>query len=362
MRSKKDARENSGITKTEISRRDFLGTSTLGIGGALISNTSMEKKLKMEIKKPRRLAPGDTVGLVSPAGVTYEQVQVDIIKETLGVLGLKMKAGQRMQNRWGYFAGTDEERAADINAMFADEEVDGIFALHGGWGSARVLPLIDFDLVSSNPKIFLGYSDITALLLAFYARAGLVTFHGPNGNSRWNEFSVEYVRRLMFRGEVFDYVNPVDKEDTLVSVTNRIRTINPGKARGKLVGGNLTVLTSIIGSEMLPDWEGHILFLEDIGEAVYRVDRMLTQMKLAGILDKIDGFVFGRCTDCKADSGYSSFTLNEVLDQHIKPLGIPSWTGSMIGHIEKKFTLPLGVNVEIDAEKGGIQLLEPAVK
>ncbi len=349
------------MRKSEMSRRTFLGASALGVGGTFATQISMQSRSPMELKKPKRLSPGDTVGMVSPAGVNYEQVEVDIIRETLEVLGLKMKAGSGMQNRWGYFAGTDEERAADINTMFADDSVDAIFALHGGWGSARLLPLLNFEIIAANPKIFMGYSDITALLLAMYSRAGLVTFHGPNGGSRWNEFSVEYVRRLMFEGEAVAYANPVDQEDTLVPVANRIRTMYPGKARGRLVGGNLTVLTSIIGSDMLPDWEGHILFLEDIGEAIYRIDRMLTQMKLAGILDKIAGFVFGKCTDCKADSGYSSFTLNEVLDQHIKPLGIPAWAGSMIGHIERKFTLPLGVNAQIDAEKGEIRLLESAV-
>ncbi|MEM8487797.1 MAG: LD-carboxypeptidase [Bacteroidota bacterium] len=312
--------------------------------------------------KPKALAVGDTVGLVSPAGVTYETVQIEIIEETLDVLGLKMKAGEHMMNRWGYFAGTDEERATDINTMFSDDSVDAIFALHGGWGSARIIEKIDYGLIRKNPKIFMGYSDVTALLLALYAQTGLITFHGPNGNSVWNPFAAQYLDALVFKGDQVLYKNPKTEGQGLVPIENRTRTITTGKARGRLVGGNLTVLTAMLGSPRMPEWSGHILFLEDIGEAVYRVDRMMTQLKLAGVLDQISGFVFGACTDCKADSGYNSFTLSEVIDQHIKPLGIPAYAGAMIGHIKDKFTIPIGIEAEIDAENGTIQLLEAAVE
>ena len=194
-----------------------------------------------------------------------------------------------------------------------------------------------------------------------YARTGMVTFHGPSGRSGWNTFTVDYVKRLLFEGESITYKNPDNVGDNLTQVKDRIQTIAPGKVSGRLVGGNLTVLTALIGSEYLPDWQGHILFLEDVGEGIYRIDRMMTQLKLAGVLDQISGFVFGKCTGCDADSGYSSFTLEEVLADHIKPLGIPAFRGSMIGHISNKFTIPLGVLAEIDASKGTIQLLESAV-
>ncbi|MFK7844497.1 MAG: LD-carboxypeptidase [Rhodothermales bacterium] len=348
-------------SSANASRRGFLKLSALAIPFVKGAGVGKEVMKDMQVIKPASLQHGDTVGLVSPAGVTYESVQIDIIEETLDMLGLKMKAGQYMMDRWGYFAGTDEHRAADINNMFADEHVDAIFALHGGWGAARALPFLDYEVIRANPKIFMGYSDITALLIAIYANTGLITFHGPNGNSVWNEFSANYVKKLLFDADSVLYKNPEEKGDALVVVNDRIRTISSGKARGKLVGGNLTVLTSIIGSDQLPNWEGHILFLEDIGEAIYRIDRMLTQLKLSGVLDQIAGFVFGNCNDCTANSGYNSFTLNEILDHHIKPLGIPAWTGSMIGHIENKFTIPIGVEAEINADLGQIKLLEPAV-
>ncbi len=345
----------------QLTRRTFSKSLLSCIAASMMPIKSGLNLKDNSVIKPPRLKAGQTVGVVSPAGITYDPILIDVIAESLEALGLKMKAGRHMTDRWGYFAGKDQDRAADINEMFADPQVDAIFALHGGWGAARVLPHLDYELIRRHPKILLGYSDITSLLIGIYSKAGVATFHGPNGNSKWNTFSATYIQKLLFDADQITYKNPVDEEDLLAPRRFRTRTIHPGSARGKLVGGNLTVLTSIIGSEYLPDWKGHILFLEDIGEAVYRVDRMLTQLKLAGVLDNISGFVFGYCTDCKADSGYSSFTLNEVLDQHIKPLGIPAWTGSMIGHIDKKFTMPIGVEAKINAEAGEMQLLESAV-
>lgn len=344
------------------SRRTFLHLASSASMLPLLSITgSATGHTPSRAFKPRRLKAGDTVGLVSPASITFDPVLIDIVREILTALELEMKLDPRALNRWGYFAGTDAERAAAINDMFADPEVDAVFALHGGWGSARLLPLLDYTLIAGHPKVFLGYSDITALLLALYARSGLVTFHGPTGNSTWNQFSADYFRRTVFDGEALTMENPKELGDNLAQVQDRIRTITGGSARGRLAGGNLTVLSSIIGSDYLPDWKGHILFLEDINEEIYRIDRMLTQLKLAGVLDKISGFVFGKCTDCDVGSGYTSFTLEEVLNDHIKPLGIPAFHGSMIGHVKDKFTVPLGVEVEIDAVRGTITLLEPAV-
>jgi len=156
--------------------------------------------------------------------------------------------------------------------------------------------------------------------------------------------------------------NPKTKGDSQVVTRDRIQTITPGIVSGRLVGGNLTVLTAMLGSEYLPDWSGRILFLEDTNENIYRIDRMLTQLKLAGVLDKIAGFVFGKCTKCTPGDGYGSFTLEEVLNDHIRPLKIPAWSGAMIGHIDSQFTVPIGVRVAIDAERGTITMLEAAVR
>ena len=206
----------------------------------------------------------------------------------------------------------------------------------------------------------MGYSDVTALLLGIHAKTGLVTFHGPYPLK--HKFSAAYMKRVLFDAEAAHMENPTDiDDDETVQIEDRIQTITPGKARGRILGGNATVLTTIIGSEYLPDWSNSILFLEDVNEAVYRIDRMLTQLKLAGVLDQINGFVFGRCTECPPGDGYGSLTLEEVLRDHIEPLGVPAWRGTMIGHIDKQFTIPLGVEVEIDAEAGTIEMLEPGV-
>ncbi|MBD3386869.1 LD-carboxypeptidase [candidate division KSB1 bacterium] len=342
-----------------FSRRNFLKSS----GAAAILSASMSGSLlgRQDILKPPKLKAGDTVGVISPAGITYEPVRLEIMNDILAALDFKMKAGSHVLDRWGFLAGTDDARASEINAMFADPKVKAIFTLQGGWGSARLLPLLDYDLIRRHPKIVLGFSDITSLLIGIYAKTGLCTFHGPTANSTWNDFTVDYLKRLLCQGENVYFENPQDKGDHLVAVKNRVCTITPGKATGRLVGGNLTVLSAIIGSDYLPNWENHILFLEDIHEDIYRIDRMLTQLKLAGVLDKLTGFIFGKCSDCEPGGDYSSFTLLEVLNNHIKPLGIPAWYNSMIGHVKNKFTLPVGVRVQIDAEQGTILMLESAV-
>ncbi len=344
-----------------ITRRQILQS----IGASLVVSqipaaNSFAAASKLTLKPPR-LKAGDTIGLINPAGATFHPDQVSIAREMMSALGLKVKTGEHLLDRHGYLAGTDKNRAADVNSMFADPEVAAILALRGGWGCSRLIDLLDYKAIGQHPKILLGFSDVTSLLLAINAKTGLVTFHGPTGSSTWNEFSTNYVRKLLFNAEAFSMENPVDIGDNLAQVEDRILTINGGTARGKLLGGNLTVLTTMIGSDYLPDFKGNILFIEDVNEEIYRIDRMLTQLKLAGILDQISAFVFGKCSDCGPGRGFGGLTLEEVFEDHIKPLGIPACSGSMIGHIEKKFTIPLGIDAEIVAEKGRITLLEPAV-
>lgn len=312
------------------------------------------------ILKPPRLKVGDTVGLINPAS-PIEPKDIEQVTKTLAGLGLKVKLGAHILDRYGYLAGTDANRAADVNAMFADSSVQAILTLRGGWGCNRILPLLNYDRYRTSPKILMGYSDITALLLAIYARSGIVTFHGAVGTSTWNPFTVDYVRRILFKGEAVTLQNPPRNRDNLTTTPIPVETITPGKARGKLVGGNLSVLAAMVGSAYLPSWKQTILFVEEIGEDPYRVDRMLTQLKLAGILPQIAGFIFGQCTNCVPKDQEDSLTLAQVLKDHIQPLGIPAWYGSMLGHIKDKFTVPVGVDVEIDANQGTIHLLESAV-
>jgi len=314
--------------------------------------------------KPKRLAPGDTVALVSPASATFNSVDLQIAKESLEALGFKVRAGEHMLERHGYLAGDDKARADDINKAFADRSVGAVHAIRGGWGSARVLPYLDYETIRRNPKVLLGYSDITALHMAINGKTGLATFHGPIALGRWDAWSVDYYKRVLMNGEQVTFApkQGLSDRNSLTQTEFRVQTITPGKARGRLLGGNLSVLTAIMGSPYLPDFQDAILFCEDVGEDYYRIDRMVTQLKLAGVLEKIKGFVFGGCSECgPGDGNFGALTLEEIFNDHIKPLNVPAWQGAMIGHAQPQWTLPEGVQVEIDATAGTIRLLESAV-
>ncbi|HEX7742018.1 MAG TPA: LD-carboxypeptidase, partial [Sphingobium sp.] len=309
------------------------------------------------VVKPPRLRPGDTVGLIEPAGFTDDAFDLDLVMDTIRAMGLKPKPASHLAQRHGYLAGRDADRAADVNAMFADPDVRAVFAVRGGWGCARILPYLDFAAIRANPKLLVGFSDITALHLAFAARAGFVTIHGPNAASSWPRFSWDAFRVIAFDGAMPTMVSPQGAEDRLVQRSGRIRTFRGGRASGRLLGGNLTVLAALMGTPWLPDFDGAILFLEDVGEAPYRIDRMLTQLSLAGVLGKVAGVVFGQCADCSAkDASYGGFTLSEVLQQHLAPLGAPAFQGAAFGHVASQFSLPVGVRAEIDADVGSIRL------
>lgn len=308
---------------------------------------------------PVPLNKGDTVGLVSPSSATDDSFSLQLAREAMQALGFQVKTGQHYGDRYGHLAGTDAGRAADINAMFADKAVRGIVCVRGGSGAARLLPRLDYDTIRRNPKTLLGYSDITALHSAINAKTGLVTFHGPIGSGSWNTFNVDQFQRMFFNRELMQFANKVEAGDELVPRRNRTITITGGTARGALVGGNLAVLTAIAGSPYVPDFRGRILFLEDVGEAPYRIDRMLTTLKLMGALDQIAGFIFGECSECDPGNGYGSLTLEQILDDHIKPLKIPAYRGAMIGHIREQFIVPVGGEVELDADAGTFRMVEP---
>jgi len=346
-----------------VQRREFLGAAAAAVAAAALPMRS--RAAEAPIVKPKRLAAGDTVMLVAPANATFETLELQIARESLEALGFKVKIGAHLLDRHGYLAGDDTARAGDINRAFADTSVAAVHAIRGGWGSARLLPYLDFETIRRNPKVVIGYSDVTALLLSIHAKTGLVTFHGPIGLGRWDSYSLDYYKRVLLAGERVTYTNKQGispDRNALVQVDYRTLTITPGKARGRLLGGNLTVLTTILGSPYLPDWDGCILFCEDVHEDYYRIDRMLTQLKLAGVLSKIKGFVFGGCSQCgPGDGNFGALTLEEIFADHVKPLGVPAWQGAMIGHGQPQWTVPEGAEVEIDATAGTIQLLESPV-
>jgi muramoyltetrapeptide carboxypeptidase len=330
--------------------------------GALLLPSAVLAAPLARRRRPSRLRRGDIVGLVEPAYFTPDSFDLALVLETIRAMGLAPRPAPNILSRHGYLAGTDEERAGALNAMYADREVKAIFAVRGGWGSARILPHLDFDLIRANPKLLIGFSDITALHLALAARTDCPTIHGPNAASAWGALSWDSFRRLAFDAESPTWRNPAGTADRLVQ-RDAIRTFRPGRAAGPLLGGNLTVLSALVGTPYLPSFDGAILFLEDTDEAQYRIDRMLTQLALAGILGRVAGVVFGQCTDCVArnSSSIGGFTLSEVLAHHLAPLGVPAFQGSLFGHVPDQFSLPVGVRAEIDAAAGTIRMMEPAV-
>ena len=343
-------------------RRHFLGSAALAatslmlpwVGGAQAFAAPPRRRLL-----PLALNPGDTIGLVSPSAATDEPLDLQLAQEAMEALGLKVKVGSHLGARRGHLAGSDAERAGDLNAMFADREVKAIVCARGGSGAARLLPLLDYAAIRRHPKILLGYSDITALHNALLSQAGLVSFHGPIGIGSWNSFNADQFRRVFFQREQMEYRNSAVKGDELVQRRNRTVTITGGKAQGELVGGNLSVLVALAGSPYLPDFRGKILFLEDVSEAPYRIDRMLSTLRLMGALDQVAGVIFGECTECDPGNGYGSLTLPQIFDDYFKPLKVPAYRGAMIGHIRQQFIVPVGGRVEMDADAGTFRMLEP---
>ena len=247
--------------------------------------------------------------------------------------------------------------------MFRDPEVKAVFAIRGGYGSAQLLDRIDYDLIRANPKVFLGYSDITAMHLAIHQRTGLVTFHGPVVLSHFSQYTQDHFKAALFGTEPLGAVtNPSDSNR--LRPEHVLRAIRPGKARGRLIGGNLTLISTTMGTPYEIDTRGKIVFIEDVDEEPYRIDRMLTQLRLSGKLDAAAGIVFGECADCKPKdykpSFNSTFTLGEILDNFLGDLKIPVFSGLTIGHTDDQLTLPIGVMATLDADKGELVIEEAA--
>ncbi len=324
--------------------------------------------------KPPRLKAGDTIGLVTPATYLTEEQLRDAI-ENFAKLGFKVRYSPNMLVRKGYLAGTDQQRADDINQFFADDTIDGIICGRGGYGSGRILPYLDYDLIKSHPKVFMGYSDITAVLYALYGKANLVGFHGPMGTSDYNDFTTRYFQEVLmnprgsltYENPVADLVEPLSADGqepaTPAVVVDPLITLAPGTAEGVLVGGNLSLVTSLCGTAYDVDLRDKLVFIEEVGEAPYRIDRMLTQLLLdPDKLPAAAGVVLGVFSDCEADDESTSLSLAQVLYDRLAGLGIPVLYGLSFGHIKQNATLPVGVRARLDANKKTLTLLETAVR
>lgn len=336
-------------------RRKFLRAAAASVGGAVVARRASPAAMAAppQTLKPARLKRGDVVGLINPSSTPLAADDVAAVRSSLEGLGLSVQEAPGL----GVARESVNARVADIHAMFRSDAVKAVLPVRGGWGCARLLQRLDYDLIRSRPKVLMGYSDVAALLVGIHSRTGLVTFHGPMGTSAWVPFTVEQMKRVLFRGEAALLSNPPESGEPRPG----IRTITGGRARGKLLGGNLTVLSSMVGSPFLRGSDDLVLFLEEVREPISEVDRMLTQLEMAGILGRIRGLVFGQCTRCVVPDADFSLTLDRVLDDHVARLRVPAFRGALIGHVERQFTLPIGVRVEVDADKGTIRLLEPAV-
>ena len=341
-------------------RRQFLA----GLGALATARVEAEAGPPPALLRPPALKEGDTVGLITPGTYVSDPDRLAMVVRTVEYFGLRHKMGRNVGQRSGYLGGTDQQRLDDLHDMFRDPAVKAVFAIRGGYGSERLLDRIDYGLVRANPKIFLGYSDITCLHLAIHKHAGLVTFHGPMMISAFTYFTQKWFRRALFSTEPLGLVtNPA--EINQLRPVHTLRTVRPGKARGPLVGGNLSLVTRTLGTPYEIDTRGRILFIEDVDEQPYSIDGMLTQLRLAGKLDAAAGIVFGECSDCRPRDfkpGYeSTFSVGEVVDQILGKLSIPVLSGLTIGHTDDQLTLPLGPLASLDADKGELAIEEPAL-
>lgn len=341
-----------------LSRRHFLKSSSLlGLSSMVLPELNLidfDTSTAFGIKKPKKLESGDKIAITAPGGAIWDQKDVLRFELLLKNMGFRVVLGETLTKKKGYLAGTDEERSNELMSFFVDSSVDGIIAMRGGWGCARLLDKLDYSIIQSNPKVLMGFSDITSLLNAVHLKSGLITFHGLVGVNTWNEFSTNVFQQVVCSGEICSF--PMDQ-----STSSNFVRINKGKATGRLFGGNLSVISGLVGSPYFEIPQNSILFLEETNEEPYVVDRLLTHLKLAKVYEKLNGIVFGNCSRCLAENPMQSIPTIEVIREHFSEIKIPVSYGSPIGHVANKWTLPIGIEVEMDADIGSLTLLESAV-
>jgi len=308
----------------------------------------------MDIRTPARLIKGDLIGIVSPGSPIDDLTSVE---KGVSYLGYRTVVGNHIARRVGYLAGTDEERANDLHLMFADKRVKAILCVRGGYGSPRLLTLLNYRLIAHNPKIFVGYSDITALHLAFWSRSRLVTYHGPmlgvDMAGEMDPFAEEALWRVLTSPQ---------RRMMLVANGGTAVGLHGGAGTGRLLGGNLSLLVSVLGTPYQPDFRRTLLFLEEIGEEPYRVDRMMSQLRNSGILSRAAGVATGTFTNCTPKNpAKPSLSVDDILRESAAAASKPFLAGLPFGHERKTITVPLGIRARIVGEAGSLELLEPAV-
>jgi len=308
--------------------------------------------------KPQKLPPIPKIGIIAPATHVSDPLDLDFAKDFLSSIGFQFIFGKSFSDMNGYKTKSRSIRLDDIHTFYDDNSVDAIFCIRGGYGSAALLPDLDYALISKKPKIILGYSDITALLIAINQLANQITFHGPVLLSRFTQFTLDSFRRTFLEHQFpLKIENPIDNS---IRSNFRLNVIRPGIAEGILTGGNLSIITSLLGTKFQINTFNKILFIEDVGEEPYRIHRMLIQLKLSGLLDQAKGIIIGKCNDCiqKSAAQVLDYTLHEVYNDIFKDYSIPVIEGYTIGHTHDQITLPLGISATINTNLKTFQLNE----
>jgi muramoyltetrapeptide carboxypeptidase len=312
--------------------------------------------------RPPRLAQGSRVALVAPAGPLLERDDIARAVALCRALDYEPSVAPHAGGHHGYFSGTDEERLGDLNAALRDPGIDAVWCLRGGYGITRILDGVDFEALVRRPRPVIGYSDVTALLAGVGRVAGLVAFHAPTARAEMPSFTRRHFTRVLAAAEPAGVLEPLPQpSDVLVPRCHRVVTVRGGVAEGPLAGGNLSLLQCLIGTPFFPDLDGALLVLEDVNEALYRVDRMLAHLRAAGALARLRGVLVGRLTGLARQIEDGSFGVDQVLEHYFAPLGVPVVYGLPVGHIDDQWTIPLGVRARIDGDAGTVELLEAAV-
>lgn len=317
---------------------------------------------KRPLIKPPRLHFGDTIGLIAPGGHTNDGAIGKAVAR-IEALGFKVRQGANLRAVHGNYGGSVLQRVDDLHAMFADQDIKAIWCIRGGSGCISLLSSLDYKLIRANPKVLLGYSDITALHLAIYRHAGLVSFHGPVAISSQSDYSTAHMLAVLMDPQP-TYTIAMAAENSKRALEEphyAIRTVNHGVATGPLMGGNLSLLAALCGTDYAADIRKSILFIEEVNEEPYRIDRWMTQLDLAGGFRNTAALMIGICDNCGPVAGESALSFDQTMDQHMLPLSIPAVSGYSFGHIRHQFTLPMGIQARLDTEAQTVTLLEPAV-
>ncbi len=340
-----------------MKRRGFL--KKMAFSGGLLMAGGAKARDTMPVRipqKPSVLNFGDRVAIVSPAGSVISDNDIETAITSVRMMGLTPVPGANLGARWGYLGGRDTERVTDLHDAFENPAIKAVMPVRGGYGSSRLLPMVDFDLIARNPKAFIGFSDNTSLILAIYQHSNIITFYGPNAFHDWTHYTRENYRNMLMSTRPAGNLHPPFRRS---GARLPITTIVNGSARGRLTGGNLSLMVQTLGTEWEIDTRDKILFFEDVNESPYRIDRMLTHLWLARKLQQAAGFAIGDVSVIRDRN--DTLDLMSVLRDRFEPLGKPCFMGFATGHVPDILTIPLGADAEMDATNGIVRVLEGAV-